>query len=300
MTLPNFLIIGAPKSGTTTLHNVLDQHPDVYMCPVKEVGFFWASGQSVQLTGPGIETLRSRVVNDLDRYQKLFDKATREKAIGESSVRYLEHPRVPLLIRQYIPDAKLIVNLRQPAERAFSAFSHYRRDGLELCPDFAVALAQERQGQRDNWAYGTYLQSGFYFAALKRYLEHFDRQQLHISLLEDLRDDAPGLIGDLFEFIGVDRSFQPDTSHRHNVSGTIRNPVLRFLWTRSGRLRSALRPLFGERFRHAASEWMIRDLEKLTFDPTLRAELTEYYRQDIEQLQDLLQRDLSHWLNPGG
>jgi hypothetical protein len=296
MKLPTFLIIGAPKAGTTTLHYGLGQHPEVYMCPVKEAGFFWAYGQSLRMNGPGAEKLRNRLVTRLDEYQKLFKNAGQARAIGESSVRYLSSPAAPQNICQFIPDARLIVILRQPADRAFSAFAHNQRDGLEPAKDFAQAIAEDRQGKRDGWEFCRYLDRGFYFASLKRYLEYFPREQLHISLLEDLIQDPQGLMHSLFRFIGVDESFTPDLSHRHNASGIIRNPLLRALWTRSNRLRVALRPYLPPKMRHAAFEWVIHDLEKLSFPADLRAELTEYYREDILQLQDLIQRDLSHWL----
>ena len=296
MTLPNFLILGAPKGGTTTLNSVLSQHPDVFMCPIKEAGFFWAYGQEITWRGPGTEKLRNRLVNDLEGYEKLFEHAANQKAIGESSVRYLAAQNAPQIIKQFIPGARLIVSLRQPADRAFSAFTHNIRDGLEPCSNFAEALEQERSGLRDNWMFCRYLDRGFYYRSLTNYLQYFDRAQIHVSLLEDLQADAPGLMRRLFAFLEVDDSFQPDTSHRHNASGVIRNPLLRFAWTRTNRLRMLLRPLLNSQIRHAAFEWVIRDLEKPPFPAELRAELTDYYREDIQKLQDLLQRDLTHWL----
>jgi hypothetical protein len=296
MRLPTFLIIGAPKAGTTTLHYALSQHPEVFMCPLKEAGFFWAYGQPIKLHGPGAEKLRNRLVTRLDDYEKLFIDAQQAKAIGESSVRYLASPAAPQNIHNLIPDARLVAILRQPADRAFSAFAHNKRDGLEPCKDFAEAIAEDRQGKRDDWQFCRYLNRGFYYASLKRYLEYFDRGQIHISLLEDLIQDPKGLMQGLYSFIGVDESFVPDLSHKHNVSGVIRNPLLRALWTNSNRIRVTIRPYLPPQMRHAAFEWVIQDLEKLPFQPDQRAELTEYYRQDILQLQDLIQRDLSHWL----
>jgi len=296
MTLPNFLIIGASKSGTTTLHNFFLQHPEIFMCTTKEVGFFWAYENDIQIQGPGAERLKNVLVTDMDRYQRLFDKVTTERAIGEASVRYISYPDVPERIHRYIPHVRLIASLRQPADRAFSAFTMNQRDGLEPCSDFQEALAQERAGLRDQWISCRYLNRGFYYSSLKRYLECFDRQQMHISLMEDLIDHPQDLLLSLFRFLEVDESYASDLSHRHNPSGVIRNPAQRFIWTHSNRLRAAVRPLFSARFRHVAADWFLRDLEKPKFAPDLRAELTEYYRQDIEQLQDLLQRDLSHWL----
>ncbi|MBN1147700.1 MAG: sulfotransferase [Anaerolineales bacterium] len=296
MVMPTFLIIGAPKGGTSTLHYALVEHPEVFMCPMKEPSFFWAYGREIKLQGPGAEVMKHRYVADLESYQALFNGVTTEKAIGESSVRYFSYPLAPELIHQFIPEARLIVILRQPAERAFSAYMHYLRDGMEPCPDFSEALRQEREGLRDHWTFGRYLEDGFYFKALQRYYEFFDPQQFHISLVEDLKENPSGLLRSIYRHINVDDTFEPDMSHRHNVSGIVRNPLLRFLWTRSNKIRAIIRPLISERMRHAAFEWVIRDLEKSQMPAEIRAELTEYYRQDILQLQNLLQRDLSHWL----
>lgn len=296
MVMPNLLVIGAAKGGTTSLHYAFDQHPEIFMSPMKEPSFFWAYGRDIRLLGPGAEVMKHRYVDTLESYQKLFARATAYKAVGESSVRYLCHPPAPQRIHQFLPQVKLVVILRQPAERAFSSFAHYRRDGIEPCDDFSEAIAQDRQGLRDGWTFGRYLSEGFYFQALQRYLQYFDRGQMHISLLEDLQTDSQALMRSIFQFLGVDDSFGVDLSHQHNVSGVIRNPLKRWLWTRSNPLRAAIRPLLSERFRHRASEWVIRDVEKLSFSPQLRAELTDYYRQDIEQLQGLLGCDLSHWL----
>jgi len=296
MTLPNFLIIGAAKGGTTTLHYVIDQHPEIYMSPMKEPSFFWAYGSQVRLVGPGAEVLKHRYVDDFNQYQKLFAGVTTEKAIGESSVRYLAHPSAPASIHKFIPQAKLVLVLRQPADRAFSAFMHYLRDGMEPCSDFSEALAQDRQGLRDQWTFGRYLKEGAYCTAIKRYLEYFHRDQMHISLFEDLKDNPQDLLRTLFEFLDVDDTYKADMSHQHNVSGVISNSLLRTVWTRSNPLRALVRPLLSERLRHAAFEVVIRDLEKPDYSPELRADLTDYYREEIEGLEEILQRDLSHWL----
>ena len=298
MTMPNFLIIGAAKGGTTTLHNVLAQHPDVYMCPVKESGFFWAYGEEVRLQGIGAERLRNRLIDDLNRYQKLFDGVTNQNAIGEASVRYLSTANTPKVIHGFIPGARLVASLRQPADRAFSAFYHNLRDGIEPCSDFGEAIAQDKNGLRDHWVVCRYLNVGFYYQFLKRYSDIFDRNQIHISLFDDLKENPYELISSLYKFLDVDDTFRPDLSHRDNVTGIIRNPLLRAAWARSSKLRATIRPLLKDRMRHNVFEWVIRFQDKPLFSPELRLELTEYYREDINRLQDLLDRDLSHWLKP--
>lgn len=266
------------------------------MSPVKESGFFWVSGEKLTYQEPGSQKLRFRVVDNWEQYQNLFIDVTDQKAIGEASVRYLCHPKSPALIHQFIPQAKLIAVLRQPADRAFSSYLHNLRDGLEPCKDFEEAIAQEKHGLRQNWVGLQYLNSGLYFAALRRYLQLFDRSQLFIRLFDDLQNDPQTLFRDLFRFLEVDETFNPDLSHKHNVSGVIRNPLLRRMWTGTVNLRVYLRPFLGGRLRHNLSEWVYKDVEKQPFPPPLRQELTDFYREDILQLQDLLGRDLSHWL----
>ena len=295
--MPNFLIIGAPKTGTTTLHYALMQHPDIFLCPLKEVGFFWAYEEDVLLLGPGAIRMKNVLVRNLEDYQLLFEKATTEKAIGEFSVRYIYHPRAPERIHRLIPNARLIASLRQPADRAFSAFYMNIRDGLEPCHDFREALEQDRQGIRDQWITCRYLNRGFYYASLKRYLDFFDHQQLHISLMEDLISDPQHLIQSIYSFLGVENNLAVNMSKPSNASGIIRRPIQRFIWVNTNRLRALVRPLFNARLRHVVTEWFIRDLEKPIFPPELRRELTNYYREDIERLQDLIERDLSHWLS---
>lgn len=298
MTLPNFLIIGAPKGGTTSIFNYLRQHPQVFLCPVKEAGFFWASGAPMRIEGPGAELLKPRIVSDRQRYEALFESAGSRKAVGEASVRYLSEPRSPELIYELIPQAKLIASLRQPADRAFSSFVRNLRDGLEPCRDFGSAIAKERQGKRQGWVFGRYLDKGFYHRSLERYLAFFERRQLFISLFEDLLEDPHALLKRMFRFLEVDDSIEVDLSRHHNPSGVIRNPALRLFWTHTSKIKGLARPLIPAGLRQKASEWMIRDLEKPPFPAELRQELTDYYREDIEKLQDLIGRDLSGWLQP--
>jgi len=296
--MPNTLIVGSPKSGTTTLHYVLDQHPEIYMSPIKEPGFFWAYGEPVILQGPSSVLLKHRIINDMDSYQRLFDGVTTESIIGESSASYMFHPRSPGLISQIIPDANLLFILRNPVDRAFSAYTQYIRDGVEPSSSFEDAITQERQGLRDHWSFGRHLKYGFYNNAFVEYLKYFDRQQMHISLFEDLRKDPQGLLKNIFQFLKVDDAFEPDFSHQHNISGVIQNPFLRIAWTNTNRLRAAIRPLTTQWMRHSFSEWVFRFAKKPEISPEVRAELCEYYRQDIEKLQVFLGRDLSHWLEP--
>ena len=136
MTLPNFLIIGAMKSGTTSLYHYLKQHPQIYMSSIKEPNFFALEGSNLDFNGAeGKEQIqrlikRESIIN-IEEYRALFRRAAHETAIGEASPMYLYSPEAPYRIRYYVPEAKLITILRNPVERAYSAFLYMTRDGRE-------------------------------------------------------------------------------------------------------------------------------------------------------------------------
>jgi hypothetical protein len=297
MTLPNFLLIGAPKAGTTTINIALNQHPEIFMCPQKECGFFWSYGDKSVIKGPGATVTKNRIIRDLYSYQKLFSGVMSEKRVGEASVRYISHPRSPAVIHHFIPKVQLIAVLRQPVDRAYSSYLHALREGVEPCNTFIEAVTHERNGKRDSWNTVRHLHPGFYYQSLSRFIEYFDKEQLHILLFEDLKENAPNLISSIYEFLGVDTTFKADLIHRHNASGIIRNPISRGLWAKSSHLRAIVRPYLNHNLKHSIYEWIIRDLYKPKLNLELRDELTELFRQDIEHLQDFIQRDLSHWFS---
>ncbi|MGL6340594.1 MAG: sulfotransferase family protein, partial [Waterburya sp.] len=141
--MPNFLIIGAAKAGTTALHEYLQQHPQIYLTPTKETNFFAFAEQDINFQGIGDEVLKDFSITDWKTYQAQFAGVTREKAIGEACPSYLYYPQAAIKIKQYIPDARLIVILRNPVERAYANFLHIVRDDRETHRDFALALQAE-------------------------------------------------------------------------------------------------------------------------------------------------------------
>lgn len=294
--LPTFVIIGAAKSGTTSLHHYLDQHPEVFMSPVKETNFFTFCDGIPQFQGPWAKLLRQTSITDPDGYRRLFAAGAGYRARGEASPRYLMFPGTAERMHRHVPDAKLIAILRQPADAAFSAFMMRLRDGHEPRDDFRQAIEDERRGERSNWSFGNYRSRFFYYRQLSPYYAVFPREQIRVYLFEDLQATPTALFRDLFGFIGVATDFNPDTSVRLNRSGVIRNPVLRGMWNRSSGVRARVRPLLPHRLRRRAYQAVVRDLEKPRYDPALRSELSNVYREDILQLQDLIQRDLTAWL----
>ena len=299
MTMPNFLIIGAAKAGTTALYHYLQQHPQIYMSPHKEPRFFALEGESIDFQGPGDKT-RFRFVTDMESYRALFDGVSGEIAIGEASPWYLYVPQAGDRIKHHLPDVKLIAILREPVARAYSNFIHALREGLEPVEDFAQAMEAEAERISHNWSYRWhYKQKGFYYGQIKHYFELFDREQIKVYLYEDFISNPASLLQDIFRFLGVDETFVPNLSRKHNVSGIPRNVFLdQFLIrdTRPKRILTRLLP--SKRLRQPLKNQLMKlNLRpKPPLEPSVKERFQQEYREDILKLQELIQRDLSKWL----
>jgi hypothetical protein len=292
--MPTFLIIGAGKSGTTSLYHYLKQHHDVYMSPVKEPLFFAFAGQQVTWAGPGNTRRNSRAVTSLECYQTLFREGAGRTALGEASSAYLYYPAAANRLRQLVPNAKLIVILRCPADRAYSNWLHGRRTGNEPIGNFAQALEAEPERIAAGWShFYHYRAKGWYFRQLSHWMSQFPREQFLFNLYEDLQQDSTHLMRRIFEFIGVDPDFRVDMQQKFNVSG---GPI----GVRIQRLVKVGSPVA-----HAMlPRWLRSDLKKgllrmgtsrSRMPPTIRQELLNDYAPDIAQLSTLIGRDLSGW-----
>lgn len=295
---PTFLILGAMKAGTTALYTALDQHPDVHMSPVKEPNFFAFAEQPPDFQAPidrRPEGVNHTSITEAERYQQLFTGAPVGAARGEASHWYLYHPDAPANIEQYAPDAKLIAMLRNPIERAYSEFLHFVRDGDEPLDDFAAALDAEPRRIEANWALGRYVDRGRYDEQVERYLDRFPDEQLRIYLYDDFASDPEAVRRDLFAFIGVDPSFEPE-ERRVNVSGVPRSRWLHGLLTAAQPVREVVAPLVPDAVVDWANALKNRNLEKPPMDPAVRTRLIDTFRPHIRRLETLIDRDLSHWL----
>lgn len=296
--MPNFLIIGAARTGTSSLYEYMSQHPDIGFSPVKEPMFFAFEGVKPDFRGPGDDKeINRKSVTDLAAYQALFSGVASQKAVGEASANYLYSDSAAARIKHYIPDAKMIVMLRNPVERAYSSFLYTIRDRREPLRDFAQALDQEDQRIAAHWEHiWHYAHMGFYGQQLQRYFDLFDKSRIRIYLNEEMKKDAPGLLKDVFGFLGVDDSFQPDTSVTYNEGGVPRHKLLNAMLTRPSAIKSMLRPLMPNAVMKLYTRIKHNNLEKPPLDSEVRARLVSLYRSDILRLQDMIDKDLSAWL----
>jgi hypothetical protein len=318
MTAPEFFVIGAEKSGTTSLHRYLDQHPAINMSSVKEPNFFAFLGGVPAFAGPrSLE--RSVLLGDRltrekygfsivtwEAYERLFASAAPGALRGESSVSYMYYPEAGERIRRYVPRARFLAILRHPVDRAYSKYLQFRRDGVEPCARFEDAIAAEPERIRARWSpTWFYLDRGYYHRQLSGYVDLFGRERLHVALYDDFARDPQGVLDGMFQFLGVD-PVTVDVGRHHNVSREVHVPRLVWLHDlvmRPNRASRLMRGRLPHRFVRAVTPLARRvvfrtagTLDYTPLSPALRSELTSRFRDDILRLADLLDRDLSHWL----
>ena len=295
--MPNFIVLGAGKAGTQSVYNYLLEHPEIYMSPTKETNFFALNGQPPNFQGPP-DPINQYSIANIDAYRALFDCVADEKAIGEISPLYLYSAEAAANIKQTLPEAKLIVILRNPIDRAFSTYLFLRARLTETITDFSDALNREDSRIEQNWPWPWhYKKLGFYHRQLQRYYNLFDSKQIKVYLYDDFRADNIAIMQDMYRFLGVDDSFVPDVSLQYNFSGLPKNKLLQYVLTGPNPIQTALKPLMPTKIRRKiVSRIKRKNLTKPSLSPEVREQLVDYYRDEMLQLQQLLGRDLSHWL----
>lgn len=296
---PDFLIIGAAKSGTSALYNQLAAHPEIFMTPVKEPNFFALKNLDVDFQGPGdADTVNRRSVTTAEAYRRLFSRRSDERVAGEASTLYLYNPRAPGEIRRFHPGIKLIAVLRNPVERAFSSYRHLVRDGRET-ETFSGGLAAEESRIAAGWSHiWHYTRVGFYARQLRRYRKEFPADQLAVFTYDRFCERPEEVLREIFELLGVDPDFVPDTTRRYNVSGRPRFHLLHRLVIGQNPLKSLLRPLVPRSVRSrivtATQSWnVLPDEERIPSE--IRRRLEALFEDQIDEIESELGLDLGHW-----
>ncbi len=297
MTLPNFIIIGAARSGTSAMTTFLRAHPDVRM-PYKEPNYFSGWENRLKFAGPCYPPSHPPPPADfstLDTYKALFAGTGEAQARGEASVSYLIDAATPERIAKTLPEVRLITLLRQPAERSYAHFLHSRMEGIEPCSDFLATLRQDYERRKNNWHPKlSYVSGSHYAEPMARYFKYFARDRIRIHLYEDWNETPLVVWQDIMTYLDIDTGFVPDFSRRVNVSR---------LENTSGKRGQLIRKVT-RKLVPASLRGTIRKLVEpgapppAKLDPGVRDELTErYFREDILRLQEMLGRDLRCWLS---
>ena len=293
-TLPNLFIVGAAKSGTTSLHNYLNQHPDVFMCTPKEPHFLINNDIGKDRIPVGICSE--------NEYLNLFLAGEEKKYRGESSVMYLMFPEIviPKINQKFGEECKIIIMLRNPIERAYSGFQHVRRYNIkEDCSDFKSAwnISEERYfSKSDMTPASRYKELGMYHRQVKAYLDEV--KNVHIIIYEDYKNNLKNEMIKVFDFLGINK-INIDSDKKHMVGGwqweneRIKNlmmkknlikPALKFLIPFKG-IRKSIRQNIQNR--NTSEVAIISDKDKVM--------LKEFYKEDIKKLSELINRDLNYW-----
>jgi len=305
MGAPNFFVVGTPKAGTTALYYYLDQHPSIYMSPIKEPAFFAtdlfelkrqlgtveADPNELQayLNGPMTER-RNGVISDWEDYLKLFKNVRQETAVGEVSANYLGSSVAPRAIRERIPHARILIMLRDPVDRLYSQYSEALAEG-EAQPEFLSWVDEQREAEEKLDPRLGAVWNGFYARHVTRYRAHFPEEQIRIYFYQDYRKTPRQTLKDIFTFLEVDPDFETDMSRRHNVT---LQPRSRILQTATAPVRTVLRHLLPSEVREGLKSKIHRRPRQLT--AAERRAVLRIYQQDIRELQDLVKRDLSEWI----
>ncbi len=306
MALPDFFVAGVPKAGTTALHAALARHPELYLSPVKEPKFFLTDEQPPPAQGgPGdARTYREQVWRRSD-YEALFSAAPAGALRGESTPFYLYSQAAQERIRALVPEAKLIVVLRDPIERAHSNWTHLWSAGLDPIDDFVRACAAEDRRIADGWAdFWHYLNLGLYGRQLEHLYSVFPREQVLVFRYRALIADPAGLLNIVCRFLGVQQDVVTEVP-RENVTAQP-NPTGRHRFI--GRLLRTSSAVTSRLPRHVGSS-VVGVLERrLQADAQPRQPLTweqrqaliRYFEADIRLLESITGEDFGDWLAPRG
>ncbi len=294
--LPNFLVVGAAKSGTTSLYHYLGQHPDIYVSPVKEPEYFSFPETQPDFIGPHRQPMNGGIITGTDEYRSLFDNVTDEKAVGECSTSYLFLPQAAANIQQAIPGCKIIMILRNPIDRTFS---HYLDHVMTLNENlsFEDALQAEPERAAGNWRWGyLYSRQSFYNGQVKRFHDLFDSRQISVYLFDDLVENPVGFMQSLYRFLEVDDHFTPDVRTRYNPSGFPRSMWLQKILFGQFRPLKMVTPLVPKSVKRTVKRILMKiNLQKRSMSGGTQKYLRELFAEDIEALESLIGKDLAHW-----
>jgi hypothetical protein len=291
---PNFFIVGAPKCGTTAMYEYLKAHPEIFMPDVKEPVFF------------GTQKTR-----DLASYLAIFSPAKNQKMIGEASPSYLASEDACKEIFEFDPAAKIIIMLRSPIDVIYSAYYQSRASGRENIMSFEEALNEgenrlnmERLPDGDpRPIYRSYVR---FSGSVQRYFNRFGRNNVHIIIYDDLQKDTAAVYRRTLEFLGVDPDFRPEfkvVNPSKQVRSLKLQKLLLFFRLSPHELKRSKLGAVGRLIPAQIRQMLFKPLRNLylvekrppPLDPDLKRRLQEEFLSEVQQLSELLGRDLTHW-----
>ena len=295
MNLPNLLIVGAAKSGTTSLHNYLKQHPEIFMSSHKEPHF---------LINKEIgENRIPKAVKKLNEYSNLFDGSDTFKYRGESSAMYLQFPNIAIKnIKKYLEkNIKIIIMLRNPIDRAFSGYQHVKRFNVdeELTFEQALEVCEDRYFKQTSLTPATrYIHIGMYYDFVKKFMHSFS-DQIHVIIYDDFIADTQNELSKVFSFLKV-KKIEINIAKKYMVGGwKWKNSFFKNTFMKKSLLKKIIKIIAPFEFLRI----FLNNLFKYLFtmpddkmDISIRKKLQNIYKNDVVNLSKLLNRDLNFWI----
>jgi hypothetical protein len=293
--LPDFLIVGAAKCGTTSLGDYLNEHKDMFICNPKEPKYLTYSFLKNAYKGKGDDFTKEKATSSLEGYKTLFKKAKDNQLKGESSVDLLYYydKTIPI-IKEILGDPKIIIMLRNPSKRAFSAYSHLVRDGRESLSFLEGLNREEERIQQDYEFIWAYKNAGFYADATQAFLDNFTN--VKVIIFEDFVKNQEENTKDVLSFLGVKNESSRFSEVHRNVSGKPKSQLLNTLLLKDSYVKTVIKTLFPSNFR-ARIKYLIQknNLNPIVIKDDEANYLKGVFDQDINKLQDILDKDLSVW-----
>lgn len=294
--LPDFILAGAQRAGSTALAEALAEHPDVMITDPKEPSYFATLFGALDYCGPGDQWFASQNVSDWDEYLDLCDNGA--LVSGEASVMYLAIPGTAKAIRERMPDVKIVMVLRDPLRRARSAHSYLRVKGREPEKSFAEALTKEAQRREAGFGPMWWFEGASdYAAGLQEFFDAFGRDNVFVTTNEELKADPARVVAAVSAFIGVRYSSAPTDlllSNAINSGGVPKSVLLTRILYPPDNVRRLIRRLAPERLRD-----LVRSARKNSTRPATASEdaldtgTLLRFRESARRTGDLLGRDMS-------
>jgi hypothetical protein len=288
--LPNFFIVGARKCGTTSLYHYLKRIPGVYMSPVKELFYF---------APHAVQNDTFDVIRDKKEYLRLFENARGYIAVGEATPIYLWDPDSPKLIRQAVPNARIIILLRDPIERAYSQYLRViKYSGMKA--SFYDELMRDYKSQEKLYGRSQlYVELGMYYEQVKRYFDTFGREQVKVIVFEEFIQHIEQTVNEVLAFLGVNYTVTAAIRGHYNPDSVPRSPLSRlvfafFRWLRARNVKfyKILALLPDSLVQSAPEKILFKRTQKPKIDPKAVKFLQEIYYDDVLRLESLLGRSL--------
>jgi hypothetical protein len=285
---PNFFVIGAAKSGTTSLFHCLSFHPQIFLPKLKEPNYFGDHYHynNSKYFGPKPNAL-SYSINDKSKYFNLFDNTNKHKAVGDVSPFYLYSKTSAVNIYNHNPNAKIIIILRNPVDRAFSHYLHLRRAQREPFNSFYKAVKAETHRIKDGWFWDYhYLSMGIYRPQLARYFNIFPAENIRLFSFSYLTKNLPSFLKDIFRFLDVNHNFTPPIGKKYNVSLSPKNAYIGKVFDTDNILKKLFNKLMSKNTKYFLKKYVYNTLYvRPSIDPNLKIALLKFYSQDIQNIE---------------